>query len=321
MTPQRGRLLSGGVLLGALLAVILAVVLGQLQAQFARRPLPGPGVTPLPVGAVEPLPPGAVRVLAAGDIGRCGSLGADATGALIRAIPDASVLALGDLAYDSGTDADFRDCYDPAWGHARGRTLPVPGNHEYRSPGATGYFGYFGAAAGTPAVPWRAVDLGGWRVYLLDAECSLTGACGDGRAQLAWLAEDLASRPAACTLAALHRPRYSSGPHGPQGSADGLWRVLAAGGVDVVVAAHDHLYERFARLDAEGRPSTDGTRSWVVGTGGGELYPTGTPQPGSEASWDRAHGLLELILRPDGYDWRFRAAIGEPFEDTGSDTC
>ena len=236
-------------------------------------------------------------------------------------MPDAIVLALGDLAYEAGTDAEFRECYEPAWGHARDRTLAVPGNHEYRTRGASGYFGYFGSTAGSPAVPWRAVDVGAWRVYLLDAECGPAGACGDGSEQLAWLADDLATHPVACALATIHRPRFSSGPHGSQSSVDPLWRVLAGGGVDVVLAAHDHLYERFAPLDADGRAAPDGIRSWVVGTGGGELYLAGTPWIGSEATWDRAHGLLELILRPDGYDWRFRAAIGEPFEDAGSGTC
>ena len=278
-------------------------------------------MTPLPIAAAEPLPPGALRMLAAGDIGRCGSRGAAATGALIGAMPDAVVLGLGDLAYEAGTDADFRDCYDPVWGHARARTLAIAGNHEYETHGAVGYFGYFGTAAGSPAAPWRAVDVGVWRVYLLDTECGPVGACGDGSAQLAWLAEDLAAHPVACALAAIHRPRFSSGPHGSQSSVDPLWRALAGGGVDVVLAAHDHLYERFAPLDAEGRVAMDGVRSWVVGTGGGELYLAGAPRAGSEVTWDRAHGLLELILRPAGYDWRFRAAIGEPFEDAGSGTC
>jgi acid phosphatase type 7 len=64
-----------------------------------------------------------------------------------------------------------------------------------------------------------------------------------------------------------------------------------------------------------------GTRSWVVGTGGAELYPVGAPLALAEAVWDRAHGVLELVLRPDGYDWVFRPAIGEPFEDVGSGSC
>ena len=42
------------------------------------------------------------------------------------------VFTLGDNAYDDGSTAEFRDCYDPTWGRVKDRTeLPVPGNHDY----------------------------------------------------------------------------------------------------------------------------------------------------------------------------------------------
>lgn len=320
MSPQRGRLLSIAVLLGAVLMVALAIVLSLVQGQLGRWPLPGPDATALPIGAVDALPPGAMRVLAAGDIGRCGSVAAAATGALLDAIPDATVIALGDNAYDQGTVAEYTACYDPVWGAARTRTLPVPGNHEYEATGASGYFAYFGAAAGTPGMPWRARDLGDWRIYLLDVECDAAGRC-DEDLQLDWLRRDLAAHPSSCVLAAMHRPRFSSGPHGSQAAVDPLWRALAEAGADIVLAAHDHLYERFAPMDAVGAVTDGGLRSWVVGTGGDNLYHLGRPVPGSERRTDRTHGVLELALSPGGYDWRFRAVIGEPFEDTGSGTC
>lgn len=300
----------------AVLAVVLSLVLGQ----HARRPLPGPDATALTLAVVEPLPADSVRVLAAGDIGRCGSRAAAATGALLDAIPDAMVIALGDNAYEQGAAADYAACYDPVWGAAKERTLPVPGNHEYETTGASGYFDYFGEAAGTPAIPWRAHDLGAWRVYLLDAECAAAGHC-DGDRQLEWLRADLAAHPTACVLAAMHRPRFSSGPHGSQAAVDALWRALAEAGGDVMLAGHDHIYERFAPMDADATPTDGGMRSWVIGTGGDNLYHLGRPVPGSERRTDMTHGVLELVLRPDGYDWRFRAAVGDPFEDTGAGTC
>lgn len=318
MTPARGRLLALGALGGGVAAVVLAIVLQGLVGP-ARHPLPAPGTAPQPIGLVAPLGDGEVRLLAAGDIGQCGSLGAAATGALLAAIPDATVLALGDLAYERGSAADFRDCYDPAWGHAKARTIPVAGNHEHGTPGAAGYFGYFGPAAGTPERPWRAIDLGAWRLYALDSECGPSGTC-DPDAQLDWLQTDLATAPA-CIIAAWHRPRWSSGPHGPTRELDPLWRALASAGGDVVLAAHDHLLERFTPLDGDGRPALDGVRSWVVGTGGGQGYIPGRAVRGSELIHDRTHGLLELVLRPGGYAWRFRAAMGEPVEDVGSGTC
>ena len=71
-------------------------------------------------------------IFAAGDIGECG-FGALETGKLLDRLNGGLVLALGDLAYMNGTAANFRDCYDPAWGRHLDRTRPVPGNHEYEN--------------------------------------------------------------------------------------------------------------------------------------------------------------------------------------------
>ena len=145
--------------------------------------------------------------------------------------------------------------------------------------------------------------------------------CGEGSAQLAWLREELAAHPAACRLAAWHRPRFSSGPHGDARETDPLWRALAEAGTDIVLSAHDHRYERFARLGADGTAAGDGIRSFVVGTAGAPLYEGGRGRAGSEVTDDAHHGLLELVLADGGSTWRFLAADGEPWTDTGSDGC
>ena len=59
-----------------------------------------------------------------------------------------AVLMLGDAQYPAGGLADFNISYDPSWGLVKAVTRPVPGNHEYETAGAVGYFSYFGAAAG-----------------------------------------------------------------------------------------------------------------------------------------------------------------------------
>ena len=93
-------------------------------------------------GAPDPV------ILAAGDIASCTSTDDEATANLLDTLPG-TILALGDLAYESGTAAEFTNCYNPTWGRHKARTMPSPGNHEYATPGASGYYGYFGAAAGT----------------------------------------------------------------------------------------------------------------------------------------------------------------------------
>jgi hypothetical protein len=62
------------------------------------------------------------------------------------------VLALGDNQYSTGTLDEFRSVYQPTWGALKSITAPAVGNHEYRPPGAAGYFDYFDGSAGRRGV-------------------------------------------------------------------------------------------------------------------------------------------------------------------------
>jgi hypothetical protein len=130
--------------------------------------------------------PGTVLV-GAGDIGSCDDPnGAEATAKLVDNIPG-TVFAAGDLAYPDGSDEQFAKCYGPTWGRFKDRTRPAPGNHEYRSDGASGYVRYFGAVAGDPKKAYYSYDLGGWHIVVLNSECDAVGGCGAGSAQEQWL--------------------------------------------------------------------------------------------------------------------------------------
>ena len=61
-----------------------------------------------------------------------------------------TVFTLGDHAYPDGTAQEFTDCYEPSWGRHKARTMPVPGDNDYSTAGAPGYYGYLdrGIAAG-----------------------------------------------------------------------------------------------------------------------------------------------------------------------------
>src|SRR5215204_822641 len=101
------------------------------------------------IGGCNTEPSPSAEVVAAGDIASCCTEGDEATAELVEGI-DGTVLALGYEAYPRGTAANFEECYGPSWGHFKGRTKPVPGNHEYYTEGARGYFEYFGEAEGDP---------------------------------------------------------------------------------------------------------------------------------------------------------------------------
>ena len=273
--------------------------------------------------------PKVYTVYAAGDIAYCDkkpALLSDAndTARLVEAglaaTPDAAVLLLGDNVYQKGTEREFRDCYGPTWGRFKARTHPAPGNHEYYTPGAAGYFAYFGSAAGRG---YYSVDLGAWHVVSLDS--NLKGAAQE--AQLAWLKQDLAASTARCTLAYWHHPLYSSGWHGSFSVMQPAWALLHQAGAELVMSGHDHTYERFAPQDANGKfDKQRGIRQFVVGTGGAYATPFLWPLNNSEMRDNSRTGVLKLVLREDGYEWEFLEASFHGFAygqepDRGAGQC
>ena len=260
-------------------------------------------------------------IVGAGDIASCSRTSDTATAVVMDEVVG-TVVTMGDNVYDNGTPTEFRECYEPTWGRVKARTRPTPGNHDYGTSGAAGYFGYFGAAAGTSSKSWYAYDLGSWRVYALDSDCSFIGGCGEGSPQLTWLRADLAANPRKCTIAMWHHARFSSGIHGNNPVSEPLFAALHAAGADVALTGHDHLYERFAPQTATGAadPAT-GIRQWIVGTGGNGLYPWSTVKPNSEVRHSTSYGVLKLTLRPGAYDWTFLPVEGDHDTDTGTARC
>jgi hypothetical protein len=251
-------------------------------------------------------------VIAAGDIGECG-FGAMETGEILDRLPG-TLLALGDLAYMHGNAANFRECYEPAWGRHLSRTRPVPGNHEYETPGASSYFDYFGSQAGARGSGYYAFNAGPWRLIALNSEISM----GNGSPQQTWLRSELETTRNPCTLAYWHRPLFTSGPNGSNPDTQPLWRTLTEFGVDVVVNGHEHMYERFSPQDANGRSSATGIRQFTVGTGGAHLYAPLTAAPNSEIR-ARAYGILMLTLGGNGYQWEF--VTNSALHESGSASC
>jgi hypothetical protein len=261
-------------------------------------------------------------LLAAGDIGSCGSRGDEATAAVLRR--ESGVIAtLGDNAYPDGSPRDFSRCYGPSWGEFRDRTRPAPGNHDYHMPGASGYFGYFGAAAGPLGKGYYSYDLGAWHIAVVNSNCSAVGGCHAGSPQERWLRADLARSGRRCALAYWHHPPFTSGaPHSNALALRPIFQALYDARAEIALAGHNHQYERFAPQTPTGRADpTRGVRMFVVGTGGASHYRFGAIQPNSEVRDSTSYGVLRLTLRPGGYDWRFLPAGDGRFTDAGSDRC
>jgi Big-like domain-containing protein/calcineurin-like phosphoesterase family protein len=268
-------------------------------------------------GSPPPPPPGSEVLVGAGDIAVCGSTNDDATSNLLVGI-SGTVFTLGDNAYPSGSSSDYANCYDGSWGRVKSRTMPTPGNHEYQTSGAAGYFGYFGGAAGDPSKGYYSYNLGDWHIISLNSNISMSA----GSAQEKWLRADLAANPSACTLAYWHHPRFSSGSHGSSTASSPLWQALYDAGAEIVVVGHDHNYQRFAPQTADGRKDlARGIREFVAGTGGVSHYSFGSPIANTEAHNESTYGVLMLTLGPGTYSWQFVPVAGSSYRDSGSGTC
>ena len=268
--------------------------------------LPRGGTAPPP--PPPPPPPEAGNVIAgAGDIATSGGAQEETAG-LIEAINPGVVFTTGDNAYENGSASDFANYYDPTWGRFKAKTRPTPGNHEYLTSAASGYFGYFGVPE------YYAYDVNGWRVYALNSEI----ARGSGSAQLTWLQDDLAANPRQCSLAYLHRPRWTRGNYDDFSDIGPIYTALHNAGVELLLAGHDHNYQRYQPMNPTGQADPNGIREILVGTGGRGLY--GLRADARRQAQAVTHGVLKLTLNADSYAWDFNPVSGT-YDDRGTGQC
>jgi hypothetical protein len=288
-------------------------------------PSPSPSATPDP----DPV------IAAAGDIA-CGSATPRSapcrhmeTSELLIEIRPSAVLALGDDQYEFGEYQDFLRFYDPSWGRLLPITRPAPGNHEYQTRDANGYFDYFNGqgrnagVAGFRGEGWYSFEVGSWHLISLNSNCeSIAGGCGAGSPQLRWLRADLQQSRAVCTLAYWHHPRFSSGKTQNDRTYQPFWEALYEANADVVLVGHDHGYERFAPQGPNAQAdAARGIRQFVVGTGGHSFQDFATTLPNSEVRNNNTFGVIKMRLRPGRYEWAFQPIPGGSFTDSGSGVC
>ncbi len=271
--------------------------------------------------ALEWEPSGSRTLVGAGDIADFDSPASEEVAALLDGI-EGTVFTLGDNVQGRGVAEEFEEYYDPTWGRHKDRTRPAVGNHEYYTPGASGYFDYFGEAAGDPEKGYYSYDIGEWHIVVLNSMCEEVGGCSADSPEARWLKADLEANPAKCTLAMGHHPLFSSSDkHGSDKKMKPTYEILHEAGVEAVLSGSEGNYERFAPQNPEGDADPEGVRQFIVGTGGHFLNGFDEPLPNSEARNGTDHGVLRLTLKPDGYDWEFVPVEGDEFTDSGSAAC
>jgi len=243
----------------------------------------------------------------------------------------AAVLDLGDNQYYCGGYQAFLQSYDLSWGRVKSITHPAVGNHEYltsggtgcdtSNAGASGHFNYFGSAAGQPGQGYYSFDVGTWHIIALNSNCGSAGGCGATSPQGIWLANDLKTHTNFCTLAYWHIPLFSSGGRANNNSKT-FWQLLYDNNADLILSAHDHIYERFAPQTPSGTlDTTRGIRELLVGSGGANHTGIVSVAANSEVRNADTFGVLDLTLHPTGYDWRFVPEAGKTFADSGTTAC
>jgi len=293
-----------------ILLLLLCAACGYCGSQSPTGPTPGPSLL-----SASPSPGGPHVFVGAGDIAMC-DVNSVATAALLDSI-GGTVFTLGDNVYFRGSREEFRNCYDATWGRHKRRTFPVPGNHEYETPGAAGYFEYFGDVARGPlGEGFYSYEVGEWHVVALNSNIPVDA----GSMQASWLRSDLQASRARCTIAYWHHPLFTSGPDGDTQAVRELWRILYEFDADIILNAHEHMYERFAPQNPDGRLDTmRGIRQFIAGTGGAFLYQPVTVHPNSELRIS-AFGVLKLTLGSGRYLWEFVPVSGAA-ADSGSGVC
>jgi hypothetical protein len=183
-------------------------------------------------------------------------------------------LMLGDNAYNTGTDAEYKtgffDIYPTTF-----RKMPLwstLGNHDANIDSATGTTPYFdmftfptlgecgGVNSGTEY--YYSFDYGNIHFVNLDSQTSsravdnpaTTGINEDGP-MAAWLRLDLAATTKTWIVVMFHHPPYSKGSHNSDTEGQLIemrakfGTILEAGGVDAVLCGHSHAYERSKLID------------------------------------------------------------------------
>lgn len=293
------------------------------------------GVATVPVDAGLPLPadagspsPGDIVIAAIGDINPGGVYGATTnpgrTAQNIRNMSPQYILGLGDFQYTAGTLSAIQGAFDRNFGDLKAKILPTAGpTHDIAS--ATDPLGYT-AYWGRDPFKGYSMDVGNWHLVSLPSAVYRYGV--DTAGVTAWLNADLAANTKPCTLAFWHEPYWSRSTSNHPATAAGVqtaavkpWiDALYAHRADLVLAGHQHNYQRFAPMRPDGTADSNGLRTFVVGSGGIGFYTFNNTPPNVDASNDNTYGVLKLTLKAGGYDFEF-VPNTSGFVDSGSGVC
>jgi predicted MPP superfamily phosphohydrolase len=224
-----------------------------------------------------------VRFLAFGDSGGGGS---DQYALLdqMYTVPFDLMIHTGDLAYDTGTIGQYEDNVFGVYADLFRNIpfFPASGNHDYKTMSGAPFRDVFNLP-NQNGEKWYSYDYGRVHFVALDTEA-------DYSAQMKWLEVDLAATTLPWKVIYMHKPPYSSGLHGSDTTLrNKLGPIAEKYGVQLVLAGHDHDYERI-------KPQ-NGIQYIVTGGGG-----VGTRSVGTSSFTELAVDVIHFLYVDVGVD-------------------
>ena len=264
---------------------------------------PQPSQTP----AETPLPQ-IVRFAVIGDYGRGKQPEADVA-TLVKSWDLDFIITTGDNNYPDGASSTIDEnigqfyhefIFPYLGGYGEGadvnRFFPSLGNHDWHAAGAQPYLDYFTLPGNE-----RYYDFtwGPLHFFALDSDPNEPDEVGRSSVQAAWLQNQLATSTAPWKVVYMHHAPYSSARHG---SIDWMQWPYAEWGASIVLAGHDHTYERL---------EIDGMVYVVDGLGGSSIYPFRDPLPGSLVRYNGDFGALQVEASETAMFFQFINLSGE----------
>jgi predicted MPP superfamily phosphohydrolase len=238
-----------------------------------------------------------VRIVAIGDYGWAGPAEQQVAELVDSFRPD-YVVTTGDNNYPLGEASTidqnigqyFSELIYPYKGNyassaTENRFFPTLGNHDWYTQDAAAYLAYFTLPGNER---YYDVAWGDVHFFAIDSDPHEPDGINATSTQASWLREGLAASKQAFNIVAMHHPPFSSGPHG---DTPVMQWPYAEWGADLVLAGHDHGYERL---------EIDGLTYVVSGLGGASLYSYGPGVAGSIVRYSEQYGAT--LLEADAHE-------------------
>jgi hypothetical protein len=250
-------------------------------------------------GSLSPSKLQRVKITVIGDYGWSGPA-EQQVAELVDSFRSDYVITTGDNNYPSG-DASTIDQnigqyfselifpYKGSYGSSatENRFFPTLGNHDWYSQNAAAYLDYFTLPGNER---YYDVVFGDVHFFALDSDEREPDGITADSVQANWLRQTVATSKQAFNIVAMHHPPFSSGPHGNNTAMQ--W-PYAEWGIDLVLAGHDHGYERIEQ---------NGITYVVSGLGGASIYSYGDGVPGSLVRYASQYGAT--LLEADSQEMR-----------------